>query len=68
MKYGTLVRIPESDHLAAVAREKFAALTAMGMDACQLVYKPAVYKMDQPVTSVMGTSASRARSNCSAKL
>ena len=46
MKYGTLVRIPESDDLAAVAREKFAALTAMGMDACQLVYKPAVYKME----------------------
>ena len=46
MKYGTLVRIPETDNLAAVAREKFAALTAMGMDACQLVYKPAVYRME----------------------
>ncbi|MBO5219374.1 MAG: sugar phosphate isomerase/epimerase [Clostridia bacterium] len=46
MKYGTLVRIPETDNLAAVARDKFAALTAMGMDACQLVYKPAVYKME----------------------
>ena len=46
MKYGTLVRIPETDNLAAVAREKFAAITAMGMDACQLVYKPAVYKME----------------------
>lgn len=46
MKYGTLVRIPETDDLAAVAREKFAALTEMGMDACQLVYKPVVYKVE----------------------
>lgn len=46
MKYGTLVRIPVSDDLAAVCEEKFAHMEAAGMDACQLVYKPEVYVME----------------------
>ncbi|MBE6613281.1 MAG: sugar phosphate isomerase/epimerase [Ruminococcaceae bacterium] len=46
MKYGTLVRIPEGGDLAAICDEKFAAITAIGLDSCQLVYKPAVYKME----------------------
>nr|MBQ4318221.1 sugar phosphate isomerase/epimerase [Clostridia bacterium] len=46
MKYGTLARIPESADLRAVCDEKFGILRSYGMDSCQLVYKPAVYKLE----------------------
>ena len=44
MKYGTLVRIPEGEDRERICIERFSRLRAMGMDACQLVYKPAVYR------------------------
>ncbi len=43
MKYGTLVRIPEGADIQRACEEKFGKLQKMGLDACQLVYKPAVY-------------------------
>lgn len=43
MKYGTLVRIAETDDLATACREKFGALKAQGPESCQLVYKPKIY-------------------------
>lgn len=43
MKYGTLVRIPEGCDLATVSNEKFAKVKEMGLESCQLVYKPKVY-------------------------
>lgn len=46
MKYGTLVRIPEGGDIAAVCEEKFSRLETLGMEACQLVYKPAVYDLE----------------------
>jgi len=46
MKYGTLARIPESNDLKAVCDQKFGVLKESGMDSCQLVYKPAVYKLE----------------------
>lgn len=45
MKYGTFVRIPEGADIQAVCDEKFAEIKAMGLDSCQLVYKPAVYNL-----------------------
>ncbi|MCI8387676.1 MAG: sugar phosphate isomerase/epimerase [Clostridiales bacterium] len=50
MKYGTLVRIPESAELRAVCDEKFAAVAAMGLESCQLVYKPVSYKPEDADT------------------
>ena len=44
MKYGTLVRILEGEDRERICTERFSRLRAMGMDACQLVYKPAVYR------------------------
>lgn len=44
MKYGTLVRISETGDLAAICEEKFERLRRMGLDSCQLVYKPEIYK------------------------
>lgn len=46
MKYGTLVRIPETEDISGICEEKFSKLQEMGMDACQLVYKPKVYKLE----------------------
>ncbi len=43
MKYGTLVRLPEGCDLRTVAREKFAKIREMGLESCQLVYKPKIY-------------------------
>lgn len=43
MKYGTLVRIPEGCDLVTVSNEKFAKIKEMGLESCQLVYKPKVY-------------------------
>ncbi len=45
MKYGTLVRIPEGCDLATVSNEKFAKIKEMGLESCQLVYKPKVYNV-----------------------
>ena len=46
MKYGTLVRIPETENISAACEEKFSRLQEMGMDACQLVYKPKTYTLE----------------------
>ncbi len=46
MKYGTLVRIPEGCDLAKVADEKFAKIKELGLESCQLVYKPKVYTVE----------------------
>lgn len=46
MKYGTFVRIPEGADIAAACEEKFSEIKKMGFDSCQLVYKPAVYKLE----------------------
>lgn len=43
MKYGTLVRIPEGGDIRKACEEKFGKLRETGLEACQLVYKPAVY-------------------------
>lgn len=43
MKYGTLVRI-STPHEAA---EKFNELKKVGMDTCQLVYKPEKYDISE---------------------
>lgn len=46
MKYGTFVRIPAGSDIAAVCEEKFTEIKNMGFDSCQLVYKPAVYNLE----------------------
>ena len=43
MKYGTLVRIGNSDD----AYEKFKKLSEIGIDSCQLVYKPENYVLSE---------------------
>ena len=43
MKYGTLVRLSPKDDLATACEEKFSKLKEMGLESCQLVYKPKVY-------------------------
>lgn len=43
MKYGTLVRFSENCDLASTCEEKFANLKEMGLESCQLVYKPKIY-------------------------
>jgi len=45
MRYGTLVRLEEGCELSTACREKFEGLRSMGMDSCQLIYKPAVYEL-----------------------
>lgn len=45
MKYGTLVRISSPDEAA----EKFNALRKVGMDTCQLVYKPERYNPSEAI-------------------
>lgn len=57
MKYGTLVRIPECGDIAAICEEKFSRLEALGMEACQLVYKPAVYDLE--TADIIKASAQR---------
>ena len=42
MKYGTLVRFSENCDLASTCEEKFANLKEMGLESCQLVYKPKI--------------------------
>ena len=44
MRYGTMVRLPEDCDLGAVCKEKFSRVREMGLDSCQLIYKPAVYE------------------------
>ena len=46
MKYGTLVRIPEGEGLSEICAEKFGAIAKMGFEACQLVYKPEKYRIE----------------------
>lgn len=46
MKYGTLLRIPDTGELAREADVRFARLKEAGMDSCQLVYKPETYVME----------------------
>ena len=46
MKYGTLVRIPEGCNLSEVCESKFSGMAKCGMNACQLIYKPAVYNLE----------------------
>lgn len=46
MKYGTLLRIPELDDIRGICDEKFAKLKEMGLDCCQLVYKPRTYVLE----------------------
>ena len=43
MKYGTLVRLGSCEE----AYEKFAKLKEIGLDSCQLVYKPESYVLDE---------------------
>ena len=43
MKYGTLVRLQKAEE----AYEKFAKLGKIGLDSCQLVYKPEIYSLDE---------------------
>ena len=43
MKYGTLVRLGSCEE----AYEKFAKLKKIGLDSCQLVYKPESYVLDE---------------------
>ena len=43
MKYGTLVTIPENCDIRATCEEKFSKVRDMGLESCQLVYKPKVY-------------------------
>ena len=46
MKYGTFVRIPEVADIASACDEKFSEIKKMGFDSCQLVYKPAIYDLN----------------------
>ncbi len=46
MKFGTLLRIPETGDLAAEAKTRFEALAASGFETCQLIYKPDVWKVE----------------------
>lgn len=43
MKYGTLVRLQKAEE----AYEKFANLKKLGLDSCQLVYKPEIYSLEE---------------------
>ncbi len=56
MKYGTLVRIPEFCDLKATCEEKFALVQKMGLESCQLVYKPKVYT-DEAADIIRETAA-----------
>lgn len=46
MKYGTFVRIPEGADISAACDEKFSEIKKMGFESCQLVYKPAFYRLE----------------------
>lgn len=43
MKYGTLVRIPNMGDIKEICEAKFSKLVELGLESCQLVYKPQVY-------------------------
>lgn len=58
MRYGTMVRLPENCDLKAVAEEKFRNVRLMGLDCCQLIYKPALY--EEADADVIRTAAKEA--------
>ncbi|MBQ3954683.1 MAG: sugar phosphate isomerase/epimerase [Clostridia bacterium] len=46
MKYGTLVRIPPEGDLKEESTKRFRRLAELGLDSCQLSYKPAEYRVE----------------------